>query len=153
MLVKINDSELKAQLQKLNASIKLAEQKLERNKKLLEIQGVSQEEFEVLETEVEELKAERNVISAQIDKTEVRAPFDGVLGLRNVSEGAFVNSQQEITTIQKVYPLKLEFSISEIYLGRIHAGDSVQFSLNGVDKKFVAKRCNGTFCGCWKPKH
>ncbi|MBK9637454.1 MAG: efflux RND transporter periplasmic adaptor subunit [Bacteroidetes bacterium] len=139
LLVKINDSELKAHLQKLNASIKLAEQKLERNKKLLNIQGISREEFDVLETEVEELKAERNVIFAQIDKTEIHAPFDGVLGLRKVSEGAFVNSQQDIISIQKLNPLKLEFSISEFYLGRVKLGDTVQFSLNGVNAKFMAR--------------
>ncbi|MBK7684195.1 MAG: efflux RND transporter periplasmic adaptor subunit [Bacteroidia bacterium] len=139
LLVKINDAELRAHQQKLNASIKLAEQKLDRNKKLLNIQGISREEFDVLETGVEELKAERNVISAQIDKTEIYAPFDGVLGLRKVSEGAFVNSQQEIISIQKLNPLKLEFSIPEFYLGRVKVGDTVQYSLNGVDAKFLAR--------------
>ena len=128
LLVKINDADLQAQLKKVNSNLKLADERVNRNRKLLSMQGISQEEFDALQNEVESQKAERDVLLAQIDKTELRAPFDGVAGLREVSEGAFVTNQQILTTVQQLNPLKLEFSIPENYLGRVTKGDSVSYS-------------------------
>jgi len=136
LLVKINDAELRAQLSKVASGLKLAEQRLERNKKLLAIEGISREEYDVLETEVESLKAEKDVILAQIDKTEIRAPFHGILGLKQVSEGAYVTGLQDIITLQQLEPLKLEFSIPENYLGRVKTGDTVTYRLSGQNVSY-----------------
>ncbi|MBK9317620.1 MAG: efflux RND transporter periplasmic adaptor subunit [Bacteroidetes bacterium] len=137
LLVKINDAELRAQLSKVASGLQLAEQPLERNKKLLTIEGISREEYDVLQTEVESLKAEKDVILAQIDKTEIRAPFNGVLGLKQISEGAYVTSLQDIITLQQLDPLKLEFSIPENYLGRVKTGDTVTYSLSGQTTSYI----------------
>lgn len=135
MLAKINDAELQAQLNKIQLNIKLAEQKVERNKKLLQIQGISQEEYDVLQNELDALKADREVVRSQIDKSEIRAPFSGMIGLRSVSEGAFVTNQQLIATLRQVQPLKIDFSVSENYIGRIHAGDLVRFTVANTTKQ------------------
>ena len=129
LLAKVNDAELQAQLNKINLAIKLAEQKVERNKKLLQIQGISQEEYDVLQNELESLKADRDVLRSQIDKSEIRAPFSGTIGLRSVSEGAFVTNQQLIATLRQIQPVKIDFSVSENYIGRIKNGDLLRFSI------------------------
>ena len=58
--------------------------------------------------------AEVDLLDAQIAKTEVRAPFGGVIGLRYVSEGAYVTPQSEIASLQALSPMKLEFSVPEL---------------------------------------
>jgi membrane fusion protein, multidrug efflux system len=136
LLVKINDAELRAQLNKVNLSLKLAEQKLERNRKLLQLQGISQEEFDVMQNEVESLKAEKALVFAQLEKSEIRAPFSGVAGLRQISAGAYVTNQQLIATLKQVQPIKIDFSIPENYIGRVHAGDTISFTVGSSAKKY-----------------
>ena len=131
LMVRINDADLQAQLKKVRSALRLAESRLERNRKLLEIQGISREEFDAIANEAEALRAEEEFFLAQLAKTEIRAPFSGVTGLRQVSEGALLNSQQEITTLQQLQPLKLEFSVPENYQGRIHSGDKLTFTIAG----------------------
>lgn len=138
LLVRINDADLQAQLKKVRSALRLAESRLERNRKLLEMQGISPEEFDALVNEAEALKAEEEAVLAQLAKTEIRAPFSGVTGLRQVSEGALVNSQQEITTLQQLQPLKLEFSVPENYQGRIHSGDKLTFTVTGSPEIYEA---------------
>ncbi len=129
LLAKVNDAELQAQLNKVNLAIRLAEQKVERHKKLLQIQGISQEEFDVLQNELEGLKADREVIRSQIEKSEIIAPFSGMIGLRSVSEGAYVSNQQLIAMLRQVQPVKIDFSVSENYIGRINPGDLIRFTI------------------------
>lgn len=131
LMVRINDADLQAQLKKVRSGLRLAESRLERNRNLLDMQGISREEFDALVNEAEALKAEEEVVLAQLAKTEIRAPFTGVVGLRQVSEGAMVNSQQDITTLQQLQPLKLEFSVPENYQSRIHTGDPLTFTVAG----------------------
>ncbi|MBL7924752.1 MAG: efflux RND transporter periplasmic adaptor subunit, partial [Bacteroidia bacterium] len=138
LMVKINDAELQAQLARVKLNLKLAEQRLERNRKLMEMQGISQEEFDRLQNEVETLRAERDLVLAQLEKSEIRAPFSGVAGLRQVSEGALVSSQQSIATLQQLNPLKLEFSLPEQYLGRVQSGDTVRYTNGSRQQEFDA---------------
>jgi membrane fusion protein (multidrug efflux system) len=127
-LVKLNDADLQAQLQKIRTQLKLAEQKTGRLKKLLEIKGVSQEEFEAQENEVAVLKADEAFYSAQIAKTIITAPFTGVIGLRNISEGAFVNASTPIASLVQMKPLYVEFSLPEKYSELIRRGAGVKFT-------------------------
>jgi len=138
LMVRINDADLQAQLKKVRSALRLAESRVDRNRKLMEMQGISREEFDALVNEVDALRADEEVILSQLAKMEIRAPFSGVAGLRKVSEGALVNSQQEITTLQQLQPLKLEFSVPENYQGRIHKGDTVYFTVSGSAQKHSA---------------
>ncbi|MBL0330561.1 MAG: HlyD family efflux transporter periplasmic adaptor subunit [Bacteroidetes bacterium] len=94
---------------------KLAEEKLNRQKQLLAINGISQEEFDIQQNQYDVIKAEMDVATAQIAKTEIRAPFDGVVGLKSVSEGAYVSPTTIIASIQQINPAKIDFSVSERY--------------------------------------
>ncbi len=140
VLVKINDADLQAQLQMVKLQQTLAEQKLERLKKLLAINGVSQEEHDVQQNEVNVLKAEQALLNAQIEKTTIRAPFTGVVGLKNISEGAFVTNTQVIANLVQMKPLFIEFSIPERYFSMLKKGLQVSFATDSkVTQEMSAK--------------
>jgi len=135
LLVKLNDADLQAQLKKLNAEIKLSEEKLNRNKSLLDIQGVSREEFDMSTNQLMSLKADVEVLRVQISRCNITAPFTGVVGLRNISEGSIITPQQVVTTIQQLNPVKIDFSIPERYAGLIKKGSIINFSTEGSASK------------------
>ncbi|HWZ23202.1 MAG TPA: efflux RND transporter periplasmic adaptor subunit [Cytophagaceae bacterium] len=139
LLVKINDSDLQAQLKKLKLQLSLSEEKEVRLKLLLAINGVSKEEYDIIYNQVELGKADIEDMQAQIAKTEIRAPFNGVLGLRTISQGAYVTPSTLLATMQQIDPLKVDFSVPEKYMDKIKKGDQVLFSVQGVDGSFSAK--------------
>jgi membrane fusion protein, multidrug efflux system len=128
LLVKLSDSELQAQLSKVRTQIKLSEQKLGRISKLLEVNGVSKEEFEMQENELASLRSDEAYIKAQMEKTNIIAPFSGVIGLKNISEGSLVNPNTPIASLVQVKPLYIEFSIPEKYSYIIANGINISFS-------------------------
>src|SRR6185369_10204785 len=115
LLIKINDADLQAQFKKLQVQLKLSSEQEQRAKKLLDINGVSQEEYDISLNQLNALKADEEYTRAQIAKTELRAPFTGVIGLKNVSEGSYVSPSQTIAWMQQVDPVKIDFSIPEKY--------------------------------------
>ncbi len=139
-LIKLNDADLQAQLLKSKTQLKLSEQKLERLKKLMAVNGISQEELDIQENELNGYKADQAYISAQIAKTAITAPFTGVVGLKNVSEGSFVNSTTPIASLVQVKPLYVEFSVPEKYIELFKKGLSIKFSndINAVTKTYTA---------------
>jgi len=131
LLVKLNDADLQAQLQKINAEIKLSDEKLNRYKQLLSIQGVGREEYDVATNQLMALKADAEVLRVQISRTNITAPFHGVLGLRNISEGSYITPTQIVTTIQQLNPIKIDFSVPERYANLIKKGTSINFTIEG----------------------
>lgn len=129
LLAKINDLPLQAELQKLEAQVRLAEDRVYRQRTLLEKDAVSQEVYETMVTEYNVLMAEIELVKANIAQTELRAPFDGVIGIRELSEGAFSSSGTRVATLAMVSRLKVDFSIPESYASEIGPGTRVSFSL------------------------
>jgi len=127
LLIKINDADLQAQLKKLRLQSKLAGEQSERQKKLLDISGISQEEYDIAINQLNSLKADEDYTIAQISKTELRAPFSGVIGLKNISEGSYVSPAQSIAWLQQIDPVKIDFSIPEKYAGLVKKGDKINF--------------------------
>jgi membrane fusion protein, multidrug efflux system len=138
LLAKINDRPLQAQLEKLEAQKKLTEAKVFREKSLLEKDAISQESYDQIVTELQTIEADINLIEARISETELRAPFDGIIGLRYLSEGSFATPSTKIARLIKISPLKLEFSISEKYSSEIRIGYPVTFTVAGINKVFEA---------------
>jgi membrane fusion protein (multidrug efflux system) len=136
LLAKINDKPLQAQLQKLQVEIKLAEEKEFRQRSLLTKDAISQESYDQIVTDVQGLRADINLVKAHIAETELRAPFDGVIGLRYLSEGAYVNTATKIARLIKMSPIKIEFSIPEKYATDIKIGYPLTFEVD--DKSFNA---------------
>ncbi len=131
LLVKLFDKDLQAQLSKLEVQLKIAEKTVERQKELLAINGISQQEFDLSALAVDNLKADIVAIKIAISKTEIRAPYDGTVGLRNVSLGAYISPSEIITSLRQVNRLKLEFSIPEKYAKNISKGYLVEFKVDG----------------------
>ncbi|MDR0505243.1 MAG: efflux RND transporter periplasmic adaptor subunit [Dysgonamonadaceae bacterium] len=127
LLAKVNDKPLQAELQKLQAQIPLFEDRVFRQKSLLEKDAVSKEAYEQVDTELNKLNADIELVKARIAQTELRAPFDGIVGLRNVSEGAYASPTTVITSLTKIIPLKVEFSVNEKQADFIGPGTNIIF--------------------------
>jgi membrane fusion protein (multidrug efflux system) len=139
LLAKINDEPLQAQLKKLEAQIKLSEDRLYRQSELLERDAVSREAYEQAQTELAMLRADIDLVKANIAQTELRAPFDGVIGFRHVSEGAWASPTTAIARLVKIVPLKLSFSIPEKYMNAVRRGTRVNFTVEGFLDPFAAE--------------
>lgn len=139
ILVKINDSELQAQKQRANFRLNLAEQREERQRRLLERGGISQDDYDATLNEVNVLRSELNLIDAQIEKTEIKAPFSGRIGLKYVSEGSYITPSTRIASLQEVNPVKIDFSVPERYIPRVDIGDEINFNVQGIDSTFTGE--------------
>jgi membrane fusion protein (multidrug efflux system) len=139
LLLKINDADLQAQLAKNSAQIKLISDDEARNRKLLEIKAISQEEYDNTANQVQVLLADKALINAQIAKTEIYAPFSGKIGLRTVSPGNYVASNTVIASLQQLNPVKIEFDIPEKYSNLIKPGQTVEFTIENSEKVYSAK--------------
>ena len=136
VLARINDADLKASQQKINVQLDLAQKNEVRLKKLLAIGGINQADYDVVLNQVNTLKADLAVLQAQLDKTVIKAPFAGTLGLRMISMGAYVTPATVITTIQQVNQLKIDFSVPEFYAQKIKKGAVVH--VQSADNKVSA---------------
>lgn len=131
VLIKLFDEDLRAQLRKLRVQLQIREKTAERNQELLAISGISQQEYDLSTLEVENLRADIESTEIAISKTEIRAPYHGVVGLRNISLGSYISPSDIVTTIRQVAQLKLEFSVPEKYAKDISKGYTVRFRVDG----------------------
>lgn len=132
LLVKINDSDFRAQLKKLQSQYDLAETQLKRQQELLKINGISQQEFDISQNTLSTIKADMDYTQSQIAKTEIRAPFTGVVGLKHVSEGSYVSAGTGIANVLQIDPVKIDFSVAERYAPYIQKGVKVIFNIEGM---------------------
>ena len=131
LLAKINDAPLQAELRRKEAQLRLMQDRVFRAKALLEKEAVSKEAFQEAEANLSALKAEIDGVKAEIAQTELRAPFSGVIGLRQVSVGAYATTQTAVAMLTKRSPLKVEFSVPERYAGTLPDGASLEFTVEG----------------------
>jgi len=139
LLAKLYDADLQAQLKKLQVQLQIANTNEERSAQLLQIQGISKTDYDASLLNVNNIKADIDIIRTSISKTEIRAPFQGKLGLKNISPGAYVTPTTIIAVINQTSQLKLDFTIPEKYTRQLKAGQVVNFSYEGSDKKYAAK--------------
>jgi len=139
LLVKLYDADLQAQLKKLQVQLQIANTNEQRSGQLLEIQGISKADYDNSLLNVNNIKADIDIIRTTISKTEIRAPFNGRLGLRNISPGAYVTPTTIIAVINQTSQLKLDFTVPEKYTGQIKIGQLVNFSYEGSGKLYTAK--------------
>ncbi len=136
VLLKIADAELRAQTARAELRLAITKADAERQRQLFEQNLTNQREYDNALNAFQVAKAEADLVRAQLDKTEIRAPFDGKVGLRFVSEGSYVSPATQITSIQDDTPVKLDFSVPERYAGRLAPGDRVRFSVQGASRTF-----------------
>jgi membrane fusion protein, multidrug efflux system len=136
VLVKLADGELRAQLARAESRLAIAQAEAERQRQVFEQNLSSQREYDAAVNELNVAKAEAALVHAQLDKTEIRAPFEGKVGLRFVSAGSYVSPATPITSIQDDTPVKLDFSVPERYASRVKPGDKIHFSVQGTSRPF-----------------
>lgn len=139
LLLKVDDADLQAQLDRAEFQRKLLSEKLERQRILLKRESISREAFDQLQTDYNVLEADIELLRVKISRTEIRAPFDGVMGFRYVSEGSYVQPSSKITTIVDNSVLKFEFSIPEKYAARDLNSRKINFKVTGSDKMYTAQ--------------
>jgi len=138
LLAKLYDGDLQAQLRKLDVQLQIAEQTEKRQAELIKIQGISQQEYDLSLLQVSNLKADIDILKESVRKTEIRAPFSGKLGLKNISDGAYVTSATIVTTISQVNILKVQFNVPEKYGSQLRTGQSINFTIDGSNKTYSA---------------
>jgi membrane fusion protein (multidrug efflux system) len=138
LLAKLYDGDLQAQKRKLEVQLKIAEQTEKRQSELLKIQGISQQDYDLSLLQVHNLTADIDIINEAIRKTEIRAPFSGKLGFKNVSPGAYITPATVLSTISQVNLLKLQFTVPEKYGSEIKNGQSIDFTVDGSSKSYKA---------------
>lgn len=139
LLVKLYDADLQAQLKKLQVQKETATKTEHRLKQLLAINGIGQQEYDNALIQLNNILADIELVEAQISKTEIRAPFSGVVGLKSVSNGAYVSPTTSIATLQQIDPLKIDFTVPEKYFSSIKKNDVIKFSVDGSDEAFTGK--------------
>jgi membrane fusion protein (multidrug efflux system) len=139
LLAKLYDADLQAQLKKLQVQLEIAKTNEERSSQLLKIQGISKADYDASLLNVNNIRADIDIVRTDISRTEIRAPFSGKLGLKNISPGAYVTPATVIAVINQTQQLKLDFTVPEKYTGQIRTGQTVRFTSEGVDKQYVAK--------------
>jgi len=138
VLAKINDTELQAELQQQKVQLELAKKTEQRMKKLLSVNGVDQATYDAALSQVNVCEANINVINAQIDKTVIKASFNGHLGLRLVSVGAYVTPSTIIGSLSQTDKIKIDFTIPESYQNLINIGKSIYLQSTSSNKKILA---------------
>lgn len=139
LLFKINDIELRAQLSKSKSQEILVSENYRRAKLLLEKQAISQEEFDIAYAEFESAKSQSQLIQAQIAKTRIVAPFSGTIGLRNISQGAYVSSSMILAQLVAAQQVKINFSVPEKFASQMVPNTQIQFTIQGFNEIFEAK--------------
>src|SRR6201999_1877342 len=138
LLVKVYNQDLVASLKQNEYSVALAKENEYRNKILLQKEAISKQEYDTSLTSLNSLDAQSDVLKAQIAKTEIRAPFSGTIGLRNISPGGYLSPSTSIATLVNIDPAKVTFSVPERYLPLIKAGTKVNFTIESSQKNFSA---------------
>lgn len=137
LLVKVYNQDLEASLQQNQYQVALAKQQESRNRQLLQKEAISQEEYDTSLTALNSLKAAADVIKAQIARTEIRAPFSGTIGLRNVSPGSYLSPSSPIANLVNIDPAKVTFAVPERYLSILGPGSKIRFKTESSMENFV----------------
>ncbi len=138
LLIRINDDELQAQREKAIHQKKLIKEKVERQKFLLEKEAVSRESFDQVQTDFLVIESEIRLLDTRIEKTYIKAPFDGTIGFRMVSPGSYLQPGARVARLVKSSPLRLEFSIPERHQSENLTGKNISFTVAGYNNEFNA---------------
>jgi len=125
LLLRINDSELRAELKRREAEEKQAASDEARKRELFQTQAISQDEYDKVVNALRMVQADREALESRLAQTEIRAPFDGTIGLRSISDGGYVTPDLVIASMQDVNTMKVEFAAPEKYVGQLASGTAV----------------------------
>jgi membrane fusion protein (multidrug efflux system) len=131
LLIKVYDDDLRAQLAKAQANLKLCEDQELRQRQLLEKEAVSRQEYDVSYAGLQSAQADVALLEAQISETSITAPFDGVVGFRKVSPGEYITPGTDIAALVNDNPAKIQFAVPEKYSRMIGRNTVIRYRLEG----------------------
>ncbi len=132
LLLRLNDADIRAGIAKLQAQRALQQTTRRRQEELLRIGGISRQEFDATQTNIQSIDADISASRAELAKMQILAPFDGIIGLRNISPGAIVSPTTVVATLQQVTPLKMDFTVPDQYRNQLRLGGEVRFYVDGL---------------------
>ena len=138
VLLRMRQNTLRAEMRVLEEREKLLSKQVERQRQVLKTGGISQQEFDATLNELNVVKAQKSSVDAQLDETVVRAPFSGIVGLRDISPGAVSTQGTDIAELHKIDPIELDFSVPERFAHQVDEETSVRFRVQGGDRVFSA---------------
>ena len=139
-LVTLDPAEYQAQREESTVAVQLNQLNFERVKDLYNKQLSSRQAYDEAQAKLEESRALQALDQVRLDKTVIRAPFDGVLGLRQISPGAYIQPGQDLVTLAKTDSIKLDFRVSERFLPQIHVGQPVKVTVDAYpNQTFIGK--------------
>ena len=138
LLVKLDQAELAAVLASSNAQAQLDKQRLERSEDLFKKSFISQQALDEARSNHARSLAKQHEDSAKLAKTEMRASFPGIAGLRQVSEGQYVAAGTDIVRLEKIDQLKLDFRIPESFIGKLKTGQPIKVLLDAYPEEAFA---------------
>ncbi len=138
VLLEIDANEIETQRKRAFHRAELARKREARERRLLEDGLISSQEYDFARTDLDVLETELALVDARLEKTSVRAPFGGIVGLRFISPGAYVTPQTRIASLQDLDPMKVDFAVPERYASRVKIGQRVEIKVAGLKKPFEA---------------
>lgn len=139
LLVSLDDAIARAELAQAQANLGLAEKSYARNQLLFKRGASNAQALDESQSQQQAARATLALARARLDKTQIRAPFDGVLGLRQVSVGDYLNAGDDIVNLEVLDPLKVDFRVPQKASSQVHVGQSVELSLDA----YVGERFSG----------
>lgn len=139
LLYRLDDSEITAELKRLQAEVALAKLTESRLARLLEGEAVRQEEYDIALSKLKALSASEELLRLELDKTWIRAPFSGVIGITRVHPGQLVNAGQALVDLKDYSVIKVQFAIAEKYLPALRKGKTISFLAGDSPLKQTAK--------------
>ncbi len=131
-LVRLDDSVQRADLARAEANLVLSKSKYERAVDLRNKGFISSQAKDEAENMLRVAQADTELMRARLAKAEIRAPFHGVIGLRQVSVGDYVKEGQDIVNLEAIDPLKVDFRVPEVFLARVRGGQTLQITLDAI---------------------
>ena len=137
LLLQINDDEIRAQLERLKFTQKLNEDMEYRQRQLLEREAISREEYDIALTTLNTTQSDIKEREARLAKHRIYAPFDGIIGLRQVSEGSYISPSDLVANLYNINPIKIEFSVPGKYSTMVNKGDTINFTTEATNDEFI----------------
>jgi membrane fusion protein (multidrug efflux system) len=139
-LVSLDSAEVRAQLAGSRADERLNAQRAERAEELYKKSFISQQALDDAREAYKKAAAKRQEDEARLAKTEVRAPFAGIVGLRQVSMGAYLQAGADVARLDRIDEMKLDFRVPEVFLGRIGKDQPIAVRVDAFpDEKFSGR--------------
>ncbi len=132
VLVRLDTTQEKAQWNAANARLDLAKADLDRKGELLKKRVSSQSDYDTSMAEYKQAEAALTEVEALVNRKTIRAPFDGILGIREVDLGEYMRSGDTVVPLQSLDPIYVDFSLPQQDLGRLEEGRTVEITADGL---------------------